>query len=70
MPAFEAALKKANKLYALHLYEDAMHIFENDTSEARYNNQAAEQAWSRTIVFYRFPQGTSASLRGERDPPG
>jgi carboxymethylenebutenolidase len=53
IPAFEAALKKANKKYTLHLYEGANHAFNNDTSEARYNKQAAEQAWARTITFLK-----------------
>lgn len=53
IPAFEDALKKANKKYTLHLYEGANHAFNNDTSEARYHKQAAEQAWSRTIVFLK-----------------
>jgi carboxymethylenebutenolidase len=53
IPAFEDALKKANKKYTLHLYDGANHAFNNDTSEARYNKQAAEQAWSRTIAFLK-----------------
>ena len=53
IPAFEAALKKANKRYALHMYEGANHGFNNDTSEARYNKQAAELAWSRTLAFLK-----------------
>jgi carboxymethylenebutenolidase len=53
IPAFEDALRKANKQYTLHLYEGANHAFNNDTSEARYNKQAAEQAWARTIAFLK-----------------
>lgn len=53
IPAFEEALKKANKKYTLYIYEGAQHAFNNDTSEARYNKQAAEQAWSRTIAFLK-----------------
>lgn len=53
IPAFEEALKKANKKYTLYIYEGAQHAFNNDTSEARYNKQAAERAWSRTIVFLK-----------------
>lgn len=53
IPAFEDALKKANKSYTLHIYEGANHAFNNDTSEARYHKQAAEQAWSRTIGFLK-----------------
>lgn len=51
--AFEEALKKANKSYAVHMYEGANHAFNNDTSEARYNKPAAEQAWSRTMAFLK-----------------
>ncbi len=53
IPAFEEALKKANKPYTLYIYEGANHAFNNDTSEARYHQQAAEQAWGRTVVFLK-----------------
>lgn len=53
IPAFEEALKKANKRYTLYMYEGAQHAFNNDTSEARYNKAAAEQAWTRTIAFLK-----------------
>ena len=51
IPAFVDALAKANKKYIMHMYEGANHAFNNDTSEARYHKQAAEQAWSRTVAF-------------------
>ncbi|HSF31854.1 MAG TPA: dienelactone hydrolase family protein [Candidatus Tectomicrobia bacterium] len=53
IPAFEEALKKNNKPYTLYIYEGAQHAFNNDTGEARYNKAAAEQAWSRTIAFFK-----------------
>lgn len=53
IPAFEEALKKAKKKYAVYIYEGANHAFNNDTSEARYNKQAADLAWSRTIAFFK-----------------
>ena len=53
IPAFEDALKKANKKYNLYIYEGANHAFNNDTSEARYNKPAADLAWSRTIAFLK-----------------
>jgi len=53
IPAFEEALKKAGKTYALHLYPDVQHAFHNDTSEARYNKEAATLSWSRTIAFFK-----------------
>jgi carboxymethylenebutenolidase len=53
IPAFEEALKKANKKYTLHMYEGANHAFNNDTSEARYHKPSADQAWARTIAFLK-----------------
>ena len=53
IPAFEDALKQANKKYTLHIYEGANHAFNNDTSEARYHKPSAELAWSRTIAFLK-----------------
>jgi carboxymethylenebutenolidase len=49
--AFRTALDAAKKTYTLHMYEGVQHAFNNDTSEARYNKQAAELAWSRTVEF-------------------
>jgi carboxymethylenebutenolidase len=50
---FEKALKDNGKTYELHMYESANHAFNNDTNEARYNKDAAELAWSRTVEFLR-----------------
>lgn len=52
IPAYEAALKAATKRYALHVYPDVNHAFNNDTSD-RYNKPAADLAWSRTIAFFK-----------------
>lgn len=53
IPAYEAALK-ANKVeYELYMYEGANHAFHNDTSAARYNEQAAKLAWQRTLEFFK-----------------
>ena len=48
---YEAALKANGKTYELHIHEGANHAFNNDTNEARYNKEAAELAWSRTVAF-------------------
>ena len=53
VPAFEAALKANNKVYELHMYEGANHAFNNDTNAARYNKDAAELAWSKTVEFLK-----------------
>jgi carboxymethylenebutenolidase len=50
---FEAALKANNKPYEIHVYDGANHAFNNDTNAARYNKEAADLAWSRTVEFLR-----------------
>jgi carboxymethylenebutenolidase len=53
IPAFEEALKQAGKRYTMHVYDGAQHAFNNDTTQARYSKPAAEQAWARTIAFFK-----------------
>ena len=53
IPAYVAALKKASIDYTLYVYEGAQHGFNNDTSPARYNKEAADLAWKRTIAFLK-----------------
>lgn len=51
-PAYEAALKKNNKEYTAYVYPDVNHGFHND-STPRYDKEAAELAWKRTIEFFK-----------------
>jgi carboxymethylenebutenolidase len=60
IPAFEAALKEAGKSYELYMYPGVNHGFNNDTNSARYNKEAADLAWSRTIAFLRKHLGDGA----------
>ncbi|HSK09802.1 MAG TPA: dienelactone hydrolase family protein [Vicinamibacterales bacterium] len=53
IPDFEAALKASNKPYEKHIYEGAQHAFNNNTNPARYNKEAADLAWQRTVAFFR-----------------
>lgn len=53
IPAYEAALKKASTDYRLYMYEGAKHGFFNDTNAERYNKEAAQLAWERTISFFK-----------------
>jgi carboxymethylenebutenolidase len=53
IPAFEAALKQTGKAYELHMYPGVNHAFNNDTNAARYNKEAADLAWERTLGFFR-----------------
>ncbi|CAM4101681.1 dienelactone hydrolase family protein [Zobellia nedashkovskayae] len=51
-PDYEAALKKYGKDYTAYIYKNANHGFHNDTTP-RYDREAAELAWQRTIVFFK-----------------
>ena len=53
IPAYEEALKKASIDYKMYMYEGAQHAFNNDTWAARYNKEAAQLAWQRTISFLK-----------------
>ncbi len=50
-PAYEAALKKYHKTYAVHFYEGVNHGFHNDTTP-RYDAAAAKLAWERTLDWF------------------
>ena len=58
IPAYEEALKAAGVDYTVYVYEGANHAFNNDASAARYNKEAADLAWSRTVTFLREALGT------------
>ena len=51
--AYKAALEAAGKDFTIHVYEGAQHAFNNDTSAARYDKEAADLAWGRTIAFFK-----------------
>jgi len=50
---FEAALKANGKAYEIYIYDNVNHAFNNDTNQARYNQEAADLAWSRTVAFLK-----------------
>ncbi len=50
---YEAALKKANVDYKMYMYEGAKHAFNDDSTPDRYNREAAQLAWQRTIAFLK-----------------
>jgi len=55
-PAYEEALKNNNKEYTAYIYPDVNHGFHND-STPRYDKEAAELAWKRTIDFFKEKLG-------------
>ena len=50
-PSFKKGLEAAGVEYVNHDYEGAQHGFHNDTTP-RYDQKAAELAWSRTVEFF------------------
>lgn len=51
-PAYEAALKAAGVPFTMHQYAGTQHGFNNDTTP-RYDAAAAQQAWTRTVAFFK-----------------
>jgi carboxymethylenebutenolidase len=51
-PEYEAALKAAKVPYEMHMYDGTQHGFHNN-STPRYNEQAANLAWERTVAFFK-----------------
>ncbi|UBZ09143.1 dienelactone hydrolase family protein [Leeuwenhoekiella palythoae] len=51
-PDYEAKLKEHNKEYGMFLYPNVNHGFHNNTTP-RYDKEAAELAWERTIAFFK-----------------
>ena len=49
---YRAALDAAGVSYEVKMYPDVEHAFHNDTSQARYNPEAAKDAWARTLGFF------------------
>ena len=55
--AYKAALTAAGKEFTVYIYEGVQHAFNNDTSEARYDMNAAKLAWDRTVAFFKEKLG-------------
>jgi len=53
IPAFEEALKKSSVDYKIFVYAGASHAFYNDANASRYNEEAAQLAFKRTIAFFK-----------------
>ena len=51
-PAYKEALDANGKTYEGYIYEGANHGFHND-STPRYDEDAAELAWTRTLDWFR-----------------
>ncbi|HEX7175922.1 MAG TPA: dienelactone hydrolase family protein [Pyrinomonadaceae bacterium] len=49
----EARLRELGKSVEMHIYPDTDHGFFNDTRPEVYDDAAAEDAWRRTVAFFR-----------------
>jgi len=51
--ALDAAIKGAGKQSEIHIYPNVDHAFFNDERADAYNKAAADDAWRRTLAFFR-----------------
>jgi carboxymethylenebutenolidase len=51
--AFEAEMKKQQVPHEVHIYPDTSHAFFNDTRSQIYQAAAAEDAWQKTLAWFR-----------------
>jgi carboxymethylenebutenolidase len=51
IPDIEAAMQEHNKIFEKEIYPNADHAFNNDTS-SRYNPEASQAAWQRTLDWF------------------
>jgi len=51
--AVDAAIKKAGKTSQIHIYPNVDHAFFNDERKDAHDKAAADDAWKRTLTFFR-----------------
>lgn len=51
--AVDAEIKKAGKQSEIHIYPGVDHAFFNDDNKGAYDKAAADDAWRRTLAFFR-----------------
>jgi carboxymethylenebutenolidase len=49
----DAAIRKAGKSSEIHIYPGVDHAFFNDENQGAYHKQTADDAWRRTLAFFR-----------------
>ncbi|MEI7598298.1 MAG: dienelactone hydrolase family protein [Aestuariivirga sp.] len=54
---YEVALTADGKVFEAFVYDGVNHAFNNDTNAARYNKEAADLAWGRTVGFLKTNLG-------------
>ena len=51
-PAYDKAMTAAGVPHEGYVYPNAVHGFNNDATPQRYNKEAADLAWSRTVAWF------------------
>jgi carboxymethylenebutenolidase len=54
VPKLEEAMKKYGKSFEYKIYPGAPHAFNNDTNLGSYREEAAKEAWTRTLDFFKI----------------
>jgi carboxymethylenebutenolidase len=52
VPKLEETMKKYGRSFEYKIYPGAPHAFDNDTSPGIYREEAAKEAWARTLEFF------------------
>jgi carboxymethylenebutenolidase len=53
VPKLEETMKKYGKSFEYKIYAGAPHAFNSDTSPQSYREEAAKEAWARTLEFFK-----------------
>ena len=53
VPQLEAAMKKYGKSFEYKIYPGAPHSFNSDDNPRSYREEAAKEAWARTLEFFK-----------------
>jgi carboxymethylenebutenolidase len=53
VPKLEEAMKKYNKSFEYKIYPGAPHAFNSDDSPRSYREEAAKEAWAKTLEFFK-----------------
>ena len=59
-------MKQNGTRHTIHIYPGTQHAFNNDLGAARYNKEAADLAWSRTVAFFKQHLGRRRARRDLR----
>ena len=53
VPKLEEVMKEYGKSFEYKIYPGAPHAFNNDTNPRSYREEAAKEAWTRTLAFFK-----------------